>query len=53
MNIASALRQHRLLRASPAQRQRHVVERMTSSEELSVANRVMGFLGRLRTRPTH
>jgi serine/threonine-protein kinase len=52
MNIASALRQHRRLRASPVQQKRHVVEHMTSSEELSVANRVMGFLGRLRARGT-
>jgi len=52
MNITSALRQHRLLRASPILRQRHVVERMTAPEELSVANRVMGFLGRLRMRGT-
>jgi serine/threonine-protein kinase len=52
MNITSALRQHRLLRTSPTLRQRHVVERMSAPEELSVANRVMGLLGRLRLRGT-
>lgn len=52
MNIASALRQHRLLKASPGQRSRHVVEKIRQPEELSVASKVMGFLGRLRGRVT-
>ena len=52
MNIASALRHHRMLRASPSLRQRHVVEKIRQPEEMSVANRVMGFLGRLRGRAT-
>jgi serine/threonine-protein kinase len=52
MNIASALRQHRLLSTSPVLRQRHVVEQISAPEELSVANRMMSFLGRLRGRAT-
>jgi len=52
MNIASALRHHRMLKSSPALRSRHVVETIRQPEELSVANRVMGFLGRLRGRVT-
>jgi serine/threonine-protein kinase len=51
MNIASALRHHRLLKASPAHRRRHVVERIRQPEEMSVASKVLGFLGRLRGRP--
>lgn len=51
MNLASALRHHRLLRASPVQRERYVVEKPKQSEDASVATRVMGFLGRLRGRP--
>jgi len=50
MNIASALRQHRLLSASPVLRQRHAVEQISAPEEVSVANRMMSFLGRLRGR---
>jgi serine/threonine-protein kinase len=50
MNIASALRHHRMLKSSPALRGRHVVEKIQQPEELSVATRVMGFLGRLRGR---
>ena len=52
MNIASALRHHRMLKASPALAGRHAVEKIRQPEELSVANRVMGFLGRLRGRAT-
>lgn len=52
MNIASALRHHRMLKASPKLRERHVVEKIRQPEELSVATRVMGFLGRLRGRAT-
>jgi serine/threonine-protein kinase len=52
MNIASALRHHRMLKSSPDLRSRHVVEKIRQPEELSVANRVMGFLGRLRGRVT-
>ena len=50
MNIASALRHHRVLKSSPQQRGRHVVEKIRQPEELSVASRVLGFLGRLRGR---
>jgi serine/threonine-protein kinase len=50
MNIASALRHHRMLKSSPSLRRRHTVETIRQPEELSVANRVMGFLGRLRGR---
>jgi DNA-binding NtrC family response regulator len=50
MNIASALRHHRMLRASPGLRQRHVVEKIRQPEEMTVATRVMGFLGKLRGR---
>lgn len=52
MNIASALRHHRMIKSSPALASRHVVEKIRQPEELSVANRVMGFLGRLRGRAT-
>jgi len=52
MNIASALRHHRMLKSSPGLRGRHAVEKIRQPEELSVANRVMGFLGRLRGRVT-
>jgi len=50
MNIASALRHHRMLKSSPGLRSRHAVEKIRQPEELSVATRVMGFLGRLRGR---
>jgi len=50
MNIASALRHHRMLKASAGLRSRHVVEKIRLPEELSVANRMMGLLGRLRGR---
>jgi serine/threonine-protein kinase len=48
MNVASALRQHRVLKASPILRRRHQVEKIRQPEEVSVTARVMGFLGRLR-----
>ncbi len=50
MNLASALRQHRLLKASPVRRERYVVEKTSVAEDVSVTTRVMSFLGRLRTR---
>jgi DNA-binding NtrC family response regulator len=50
MNIASALRHHRMLKSSAGLRSRHVVEKIRQPEELTVANRVMGLLGRLRGR---
>ncbi|MDR3417796.1 MAG: response regulator [Nevskia sp.] len=50
MNIASALRHHRMLRSSPGLRSRHAVEKLRQPEEVSLANRVMGLLGRLRSR---
>lgn len=50
MNLASALRHHRLLRASPVLRERHIVEKPKQAETATVTTRVMGFLGRLRGR---
>jgi DNA-binding NtrC family response regulator len=52
MNIGSALRHHRLLRAAPGLRAAHRVEAIRQPEELSsgVATRVMGLLARLRGR---
>jgi serine/threonine-protein kinase len=50
MNIASALRHHRVLKAAPSLRAVHRVEQTQPGEDSSVANRVMGFLGRLRNR---
>jgi serine/threonine-protein kinase len=50
MNLASALRHHRLLKNSPLLRERHAVEKPRQVEDVSVATRVMGFLGRLRGR---
>lgn len=50
MNIASALRHHRLLKASPRLRAAHAVEKIRQPEEASVAGRVMGMLSRLRAR---
>jgi serine/threonine-protein kinase len=50
MNLASALRHHRLLKTSPIQRERYVVEKPKQPEDVSVATKVMGFLGRLRGR---
>jgi len=48
--IASALRQHRSLRASPALRQARKVEPMPSAEQSAsgIAGRVLGYLARLR-----
>lgn len=48
MSLASALRHHRALRDAPALKAAHRVEQMRDSVELSVANRVMGALSRLR-----
>lgn len=50
MNLASALRHHRALKAAPKLAARHVVQPIKAAEEVSVAGRVMGFLSRLRTR---
>lgn len=48
MSLASALRHHRVLRTTPALRGAHAVEQIRAPEEISVATRVMGFLGRMR-----
>ncbi|WP_020651067.1 response regulator [Solimonas variicoloris] len=48
MSLASALRHHRLLRAAPALRAAHAVEKVRAPEEAGVAARVMGFLSRMR-----
>lgn len=50
MNLASALKHHRALKAAPKLAQRHVVQPVKAPEEASVAGRVMGFLARLRNR---
>lgn len=50
MNIASALRHHRALKSAPQLRALHNVEPVRQIEDNNVANRVMGFLGRLRQR---
>ncbi|TAJ54806.1 MAG: response regulator [Nevskiaceae bacterium] len=50
MNLASALKHHRALKAAPKLAQRHVVQPVKAPEEASVAGRVMGFLARLRSR---
>lgn len=50
MNIASALRHHRVLKSAPKLRTVHAVEPVRQIEDHGVATRVMGFLGRLRSR---
>lgn len=50
MNIASALRHHRVLKSAPKLRSVHAVEPVRQIEDNSVATRVMGFLSRLRNR---
>lgn len=52
MSIASALRHHRAMKLMPQLRAAHTVERLPAieAEEPRVATRVLGFLGRLRTR---
>jgi len=50
MSLAAALRQHHLLRTAPKLLERHAVEALRAPEELTVASRVMGLIGRLRQR---
>lgn len=50
MNLASALRHHRALKAAPKLAARHHVQPVKAAEEIGVAGRVMGFLSRLRAR---
>jgi len=50
MSLAAALRQHHLLRTAPKLLERHAVEALRAPEELTVAGRVMGLIGRLRQR---
>jgi DNA-binding NtrC family response regulator len=50
MNLASALKHHRALKAAPKLAQRHLVQPTKAPEDVSVAGRVMGFLARLRSR---
>ncbi|HEX4870809.1 MAG TPA: response regulator [Nevskiaceae bacterium] len=52
MNLASALRQHRSLKASPVLRLTQQVQKAPEPvvEEAGVAGRVLGFLSRLRSR---
>ncbi len=53
MNLASALKQHRLLKAAPpATTQRYAVQPIRVAEEAGIASRVMGLLSRLRGRVT-
>ena len=49
MNLMSALRHHRSLRAAPQLRVAHVVEQLREAQEIGVAQRVMGLLSRLRS----
>lgn len=51
MNLASALKQHRILKAAPKSvSQRFAVQPIRAAEEVSIASRVMGLLSRLRGR---
>jgi len=51
MNLASALKQHRLLKAAPKTfTERYAVQPTRASDELGIASRVMGLLSRLRGR---
>lgn len=52
MNLASALKQHRALKAAPKTfTQRYAVQEVRGAEEIGIASRVMGLLSRLRGRP--
>ena len=53
MCLASALRHHRALVATPMLREAHRVEKIRDGAELSVANRAMSLLSRLRRRPAN
>jgi serine/threonine-protein kinase len=51
MNLASALKQHRLLKAAPKTfTERFAVQEVKTVEDVSIASRVMGLLARLRGR---
>lgn len=51
MNLASALKQHRMLKAAPkAFTERYAVQPSKSADDLSIASRVMGLLSRFRGR---
>ncbi|MES2885392.1 MAG: response regulator [Pseudomonadota bacterium] len=51
MNLVSALKQHRLLKAAPkAVTERFAVQATRSADEISIGSRVMGLLSRLRGR---
>lgn len=51
MNLASALKQHRLLKAAPQSvTARYAVQPVRAIEDLSIASRVMGLLSRFRAR---
>jgi DNA-binding NtrC family response regulator len=50
MSIASALKHHRALVTAPRLRAAHAVEPVRQPEEMGLASRVMGLLGRLRGR---
>ena len=50
MNIASALRHHRALKAAPRLRDAHRVDTRQHTDDHGMATRVLGFLGRLRSR---
>jgi serine/threonine-protein kinase len=51
MSLASALKHHQLLSASPVLRRRHAVEPVRSVEDGSVAAKLIRYLARLRGRP--
>ena len=50
MNIASALRHHRSLKTAPKMLATYRVEPIRNYEDAGMATRVMGFLGRMRSR---
>jgi serine/threonine-protein kinase len=50
MSLASALRHHRMLKNSPGLIRTQAVETLRAPEELGVATRLMGVLGRIRGR---
>jgi serine/threonine-protein kinase len=50
MSIQSALKHHQQLRSAPKLAQRHAVERTREPEDPGIAARMLGFLGRLRSR---
>jgi serine/threonine-protein kinase len=50
MNISSALKHHRTLKAAPMLAERHAVQPIKAAEEATIARRVLGFISKLRGR---